>query len=186
MPRANSSVAYKNIPGFDGYRVGDDGSIWSCWESEPIIVPGESGLRGRRYKIGTTWRPLVGSPHKGGYRMLVHRGRGVCVHRVVLEAFVGPAPEGMEACHNDGDPANNALSNLRWDTHAANNDDRFRHGTVPQGEHCGSSKLTEEAVKSIRAEYATGNTSCKKLGQKYGASQSTIHNIVRRSTWKHI
>ena len=53
----------------------------------------------------------------------------VRVHRLVLEAFVGPCPEGMEGCHNDGDASNNALSNLRWDTSSANKQDMIRHGT---------------------------------------------------------
>ena len=51
------------------------------------------------------------------------------VHRIVLEAFVGPAPEKHECCHRDGNPANNHLENLRWDTRAENNFDRVRHGT---------------------------------------------------------
>jgi hypothetical protein len=42
------------------------------------------------------------------------------IHRAVLEAFVGPCPEGMEACHNDSDPSNNHVSNLRWDTRFGN------------------------------------------------------------------
>jgi hypothetical protein len=42
----------------------------------------------------------------------------VTIHGAVLEAFVGPRPEGMEACHNNGNPAANRLENLRWDTHA--------------------------------------------------------------------
>ncbi len=49
----------------------------------------------------------------------------------MLEAFVGRAPDGTEACHNDGDSSNPVLSNLRWDTHAANNLDQVRHGTHP-------------------------------------------------------
>lgn len=46
------------------------------------------------------------------------------VHLYVLETFVGPRPEGMQACHGDGDPANNRLSNLRWDTCSNNNLDK--------------------------------------------------------------
>lgn len=49
-------------------------------------------------------------------------------HRLVLEAFVGPRPEGLEGCHNDGDPQNNHLSNLRWDTPSSNRTDAVRHG----------------------------------------------------------
>lgn len=51
------------------------------------------------------------------------------VHILVLNAFVGPCPKDMEGCHNDGDPLNNRLGNLRWDTHAGNVDDSIRHGT---------------------------------------------------------
>lgn len=50
------------------------------------------------------------------------------VHRLVLTAFGGPAPEGTECCHGNGDPADNRLSNLRWDTRLANVADRRRHG----------------------------------------------------------
>lgn len=51
------------------------------------------------------------------------------VHRLVLNAFVGARPDGMEGCHNDGDPTNNHLSNLRWDTQSENQRDSVRHGT---------------------------------------------------------
>jgi hypothetical protein len=60
------------------------------------------------------------------------------VHQLVMEAFVGPRPEGMEVCHFDGDPANNHLANLRYDTRRANNLDRVRHGThqMANRTHC--------------------------------------------------
>lgn len=57
--------------------------------------------------------------------------RGFSVHRLVLSAFVGACPKGMEGCHNDGNPANNHLSNLRWDTPRGNAADKVLHGTAP-------------------------------------------------------
>lgn len=70
---------------------------------------------------------------KGGYeRVSLARGGAVVrrqVHHLVLEAFVGPRPLAMEGCHGDGDPANNHLSNLRWDTRPENARDTVRHGT---------------------------------------------------------
>lgn len=54
---------------------------------------------------------------------------GVVVCRLVLEAFVGWCPEGMEACHNNGRNTDNHLTNLRWDTHPENIRDSVRHGT---------------------------------------------------------
>lgn len=50
------------------------------------------------------------------------------VHRLLLESFVGPCPDGMEGCHNDGNPRNNRLENLRWDTHSGNMRDLVAHG----------------------------------------------------------
>lgn len=69
------------------------------------------------------------------------------VHRLVLETFVAPMPAGTEACHNDGNPANNTPGNLRWDTKSANARDRRRHGTDSRARrtHCPSGhEYTEE------------------------------------------
>lgn len=52
------------------------------------------------------------------------------VHRLVLEAFVGPCPTGMETRHRNGDPADNRLGNLSWSTHAENMGDLVEHGTA--------------------------------------------------------
>lgn len=61
------------------------------------------------------------------------------VHQLVLEAFVGPRPEGWDSCHNDGDLANNSLANLRYDTKSGNMRDKVRHGTDQNATktHCG-------------------------------------------------
>lgn len=53
------------------------------------------------------------------------------VYRLVLEAFVGSRPDGLQGCHNDGAKTNNALSNLRWDTPSANSRDAIEHGVHP-------------------------------------------------------
>ncbi len=42
------------------------------------------------------------------------------VHRLVLVAFRGPCPAGMEACHGPAGNGDNSLTNLRWDTHGRN------------------------------------------------------------------
>jgi hypothetical protein len=49
------------------------------------------------------------------------------VHQLVLEAFVGPRPDGALGCHWDDDHENNDLSNLRWCTPLANAHDRARN-----------------------------------------------------------
>ncbi len=89
--------------------------------------------RGRIMKLHQT----DGGHH--GLRLSGDSGqRLVRVHTLVLEAFVGPRPAGLVGCHNDGNGSNNALSNLRWDTHGENNFDLVRHGVHGQARktHC--------------------------------------------------
>lgn len=113
-------------------------------------VPGYAGRyevsdRGRVRSLVSKWGPLMApdlldpSPGHGGYVWIrLTDGEGGKVdrgaHALVLSAFVGPCPDGMEACHRDGNPANNRLANLRWDTHQSNVDDTVRHGRVPRGD----------------------------------------------------
>lgn len=54
---------------------------------------------------------------------------GVYIHRLVLEAFVSPRPEGLIGLHRDGDPTHNHVSNLYWGTYSDNALDSVRHGT---------------------------------------------------------
>lgn len=53
----------------------------------------------------------------------------MAVHRLVMAAFVGPCPDGIEVCHNNGNPADNRLSNLRYGTHSENQLDQVKHKT---------------------------------------------------------
>jgi NUMOD4 motif/HNH endonuclease len=68
-----------------------------------------------------------------GYMFVCMKGDGrqqhAPVHRLVLLAFVGPAPDGMECRHLNGVPDDNRLPNLAWGTHTENMQDVVRHGT---------------------------------------------------------
>ena len=48
---------------------------------------------------------------------------------LVAEAFLGPRPENMLVCHNNGDPTDNRVENLRYDTYSENMHDKKKHGT---------------------------------------------------------
>src|SRR5262245_39281520 len=111
-----STVIYREIPGFPAYRVGNDGSVWTRRR--------KGGNDRGANRLTNNWRLMKLHRH-GGYVRVNLVGDGVnvsrAVHCLVLEAFVGPCPPGMEACHfPDSNRANNNLSNLRWDTHIEN------------------------------------------------------------------
>ena len=102
-------------------------------------------------------------------------------HKLVLEAFVGKRPIGMECCHNDGNPQNNHLSNLRWDTSKNNHADKVKHGTTNRGENCGAAKLTGIQVDAIRQD-----TRLQRLiALDYGVRANTISRIKSGVRWKH-
>jgi hypothetical protein len=104
------------------------------------------------------------------------------VGRIVLRAFCGEPISGHECCHNDGDPTNNHLSNLRWDTASANQKDRVKHGTSNRGEQCGTAKLTEAQARAIIADRRLHRI----IAEEYGVQQSMVSRIKSGKRWGHL
>jgi hypothetical protein len=98
-----------------------------------------------------------------------------------MEAFVGIRPQGMECCHNDGNPQNNHWSNLRWDTPKNNHADKVKHGTTNRGEQCGTAKLTLEQVRAIRQDTRLQRI----IAAEYGVKDNTISRIKSFKRWAH-
>jgi hypothetical protein len=132
---------------------------------------------------------MVSSPGvRDGYlRISLRRDGKRCnklVNILVLEAFVGPCPPGMETCHDpDPTPANNRLENLRWDTHQNNVADTVRLGRTPRGERGGAAKLSWEKVNAIRQEYEPGRCGYRRLGRRHGVYWGTIRKIIKGQSW---
>jgi hypothetical protein len=157
-------TAWRDIPGFEGYRISDAGTV--------VRLDGGA--------VST-------STHKEGY-LIVSIGsprQKMLVHRLVLESFVGPAPEGHLTRHLNGDPSDNHLSNLTWGTQQENMLDSVRHGTRATGSENGNSRLVLDEVEAIRREYATGLVSQRSLAARYDVSQKTIFNIVKEKQWRN-
>ncbi len=163
------------VVGYEGlYEVSDWGRVKSL---ERLVRHSRGGRQILRSRVLKSLR------HRNRrLEVALCRGGGVrriLVHRLVLEAFVGPCPEEMEACHGDGDPSNNRLENLRWDTRKANCADRLRHGTLARGERNGLAKLARGQVLVIRAD----PRSCWKIAQDYDINPTTVSQIKRRKIW---
>lgn len=122
----------------------------------------------------------------GGYwKVMLSKTKRVRVHRLVLETFVGPCPDRMEACHNNGDRKDNRVENLRWDSRKNNHADQVLHGTRRRGESHPNSFLTEEDVRNIRKLRSNGET-LDDIGERFGVSSSQVSVIFRRVAWTHV
>lgn len=109
------------------------------------------------------------------------------VHTLVLEAFVGPRPNGMECRHfPDGSHENNRLDNLSWGTPKQNTADKESHGQILRGERISNSKLRKTDVLRIRRLYDYGEHSQEELARMFGICQAQIWRIVRRLEWTHV
>jgi|DEB0MinimDraft_6_1074348.scaffolds.fasta_scaffold03372_3 hypothetical protein len=156
-----NDLQWKPIPTYNNYEVSNLGQV--------------------RNKI--TGKLLSQATKKGNHPyQRVHlcqdgKAKYLLVHRLVLEAFVGPCPNGQQCLHLDSNPRNNRLDNLKWGTPVEN------HSTINRsGERNGRSKLTTDDVVFIR-EY-TGKL--KDLVDMFNVSYGYITNIRSNITWKHL
>ncbi len=104
------------------------------------------------------------------------------VHRMVVEAFIGPIPDGMQVNHRDGNKQNNHLDNLEICTHSQNQLHRHRVLGQNNGENHPRAKLKEEDVHAIRSMAAEGITQ-QALADRFGVDRTAVSLIVRRKNW---
>lgn len=163
----------------DGYWVSENGNIWTVWMLH-------SGNRKRRQ---AEWRRLKPIPDSQGYLSVKVNRVNLKIHRIVLEAFVGPCPDGMECRHLDGNFSNNRLGNLCWGTKLENWQDKIRHGRDNVGhnfgERNGNSRLTVNDVLEIRRLYRLG-VGPRKLAAQFGVNRNHIRHIAIGKKWGHI
>lgn len=117
-----------------------------------------SNLGRVRSNKGKTPRVLSSGANGWGYSthtLYVHgETTFTYAHTLVLAAFVGPRPAGMDARHLDGNPGNNRLDNLAYGTRAENMQDKRRHGTNVNlnKTHCPSEHPYDEANTYVTPE----------------------------------
>lgn len=175
---------WKDILGFPGYEVSDHGRVRSFWRH--VRIKGKQGIECIVDQFPQ--RVLKGGISNGYPSVTMTKGGKICgkkIHRLVLEAFVGPCPQGCESCHNDGIRTHNYSSNLRWDTCKRNNCDKVRHGTNNAGSKNSRSKITEDHVRQIRHLHKQGCMQ-KDIAVMFNLTRASICLIVNRINWKNI
>ena len=108
------TAQWASVVGYEGlYEVSTEGRIRSARRAGAVgglIKPDPSGAY-----------PSVRLFRDG-------RRRHLSLHVIVITAFVGPRPDGMECRHLDGHPTNPHLDNLAWGTSGENSQDMILHG----------------------------------------------------------
>jgi DNA adenine methylase len=171
--------AWRPIHGYeDSYDVSDMGRVrtWikkgrsSGRSSEPrIMLQMLNEKRGGYYYVGLSRRGAKVSTRQ--------------VHRLVLETFVGPAPDGHQCRHLNGVSTDNRLCNLAWGSSFENSVDCIAHGTATIGEKNAMAKLSQAEAEAIRDRLHKGETGTD-LSRETGLSQATISRIKNDLRYK--
>lgn len=189
-----AGTTFAHVPDWPGYAASDDGRVWTC--KVPRGVKGYSGRHGGYLDTWVEKRPYTfirgASADTYKTRQICLKGglhtksRCFSVHQIIMLAFRGPTPAGLEICHfPDHSTTNNRLDNLVFGTRQDNNGHKHIHGTIIKGESHPHSKLTDDDIREIRLQSQQGRTQFA-IAKKFGLAQSTVSQIVNRSLWKHI
>lgn len=94
-----------------------------------------------------------------GYRRIVAYYHQLLVHRLVCEAFNGPAPSSKhQVNHKNGIKDDNRPSNLEWVTHKENG---VHSATVLNNS---PRKVSDDTVKELLRQGRTGRSVARELG----------------------
>lgn len=133
---------------------------------------------------------FTGRKDNSGYGQIKDKGRGVLVHRWVLEQANGPIPPGMCALHTCDNPSCVNLAHLYVGTHTDNMRDKAQRGrsrNVPTGKahKRPMAKLSETDARAIKVALME-RRSQREIARLFGVHFATVSDISTGKTWKHI
>lgn len=150
--------AWRPISGYDGrYEVSDQGRVRSSSGRQLTISTNAKGYQSVALRDAASWRRRL-------------------LHRLVLEAFVGPCPDGKECAHRDGNSRNNTVQNLGWLTRVENAREREMH-RVARGLPHHSRKVHADLEAEIKA--ALGTASLGVIADRLGLCKATVWKVWR-------
>lgn len=180
MQEENVEEVWRDVVGYVGlYKVSSLGRVKSLPRS--FIRKG-----GKPMKLKE--RILKPNPIKGGYYQFKFTVLGVeknlLLHRIVCEAFNGPAPaDKPHVNHIDTNKDNNSYLNLEWVSFQENMSHAALHGLRPRGSGNHMHKIEEAEVLEICDLIDKGEMSNNDIADKYGVNHRTISSIKYGKSW---
>lgn len=174
--RFNEGVARIALNGEEFRQVGESswvsnlGRVVGMTKARPGVLLKIGKDKDGYFRVGANMRSWHGSRH---------------VSRLVLEAFEGPCPDGMEAAHLDGSRENNAIENLAWVLHTENCGHKISHGTHQIGSSHPKSSITEFQALMTKRLVSVGATS-RNIASVLGISKYTVDDIRSGKSWRHV
>lgn len=168
------------VPGFPDYCVRPDGGVFSRF-----VYGSHSRRRG-------PWWQIQAKKRKGDRHLYVDlfsstpgKPRRFFVHQLVMIAFVGPCPDGMEVLHKNGIAEDNRLANLRYGTRKENVADAIAHGDLPLGEDRPHARWSNRFVLAVR-QAAEEGMSRPGIRRRFELTPREAYAIIRRKVYDRI
>lgn len=181
MPLDLEAEEWRDIPNFKGYQVSNFGRVRSFWRRTSNGAAG-STFDKWRWAITDQSKILPLFADKGYWKARLSRENKqyrIFVHLLVLIAFVGPRPEGLQGRHLNDDKDNNHLSNLAWGTKSKNIQERHTNRTTPVF------ALTPKDVMEIRSYLAQGEKNVS-IARKFNVDPTLISRIKTGQRWAFV
>lgn len=163
---------WKLIRNFSGYEISTMGRVRNI-KTNRIMVADSHGKYGH---LKVTMSAVKGSTRADGTK------KDKLVHRLVLDAFVGPCPDGYEVAHINDIPWDNSLSNLKYKTSKENSQDSIKYGTTYKGDTV-QAKLNWDKVFFIREQAYKLNLNNVDIANLLNVSRELVRDVRLNTRW---
>lgn len=153
-------------------KVTEDGRAFNLITGREI---GKAGAVGCYRKL--SWQ----NPHT---RKIIQ----IQLHRLVWAVFNGIPDDGLVVNHIDGNKQNCALCNLEITTPQGNSQHAVANRLVyiNRGEDNHNAIFTDEEVRYLRKQFATGRLTIKAIADKYRCHRVTVFNMLRGTCYSSV
>lgn len=127
----------------------------------------------------------TGAPADDGYGQFKVERKTVRAHRFSYTLHYGVEPGDLCVCHACDTPLCVRPAHLFLGTQQDNENDKLAKKRQALGEKNGNAVLDALAVQRLRELRAAGS-SYRVLATEFGLDHTTVAQIVRRKTWRHV